>query len=197
MTDTLPQSQVTAAQDAEIIRAMHLWLERAVIGLNLCPFARVPFMQGRIRFRVSHARDEDALLNDLCEELSALQAADPLKCETTLLIHPQVLNEFLDYNDFLGAAEAAIEALELEGEIQVASFHPDYQFADADTDAIENYTNRSPYPTLHLLREASIERAIESVPDTDQIYQHNIQTMRKLGLEGWRSLMHGAMIDKS
>jgi uncharacterized protein len=189
MTDSLPQSQVTAARDAEIIRATHVWVERAVIGLNLCPFARLPFKHGRVRFRVSHAQDEDALLDDLCEELNALQAADPQVCETTLLIHPQVLNDFLEYNDFLGAAEATVEALGLEGEIQVASFHPEYQFADADTDAIENYTNRSPYPTLHLLREASIEQALASVPDTDAIYERNIETMRKLGLAGWQNLL--------
>ncbi len=189
MTDSLPQSQVTAAEDSEIIRATHVWLERAVIGLNLCPFARVPFTQGCVRFRVSHATDEGALLQDLGEELNALHAADPETCETTLLIHPQVLTDFFDYNDFLGAAEATVAALGLEGDIQVASFHPDYRFADTDPDAIENYTNRSPYPMLHLLREASIEHAVESVPDPDAIYERNIETMRKLGIEGWRRLM--------
>ena len=178
--------------DAAVVAATRRWVERAVIGLNLCPFARAPFVQQRVRFRVSHARSEDALLADLREELEALHAADPLICETTLLIHPGVLADFLDYNDFLDAADATLLALGLEGELQVASFHPDYRFADAAEDAIENCTNRSPYPTLHLLREASIEHAVESVADTDDIYRRNVETLRRLGADGWRSLWRDA-----
>ncbi|MEO7325949.1 MAG: DUF1415 domain-containing protein [Dokdonella sp.] len=164
------------------------WIERAVIGLNLCPFARAPFAQERVRFRVSHASDTTTLLADLRDELLTLRAADPDACETTLLIHPGVLGDFLDFNDFLDEADALLEELELDGEVQVASFHPDYQFADAQPDAVENCTNRSPYPTLHLLRESSIDQAVASGVDTDAIYQRNIETLRDLGPAGWRSL---------
>jgi hypothetical protein len=152
-----------------------------VIGLNLCPFARAPFIQQRIRFAVSPARDAQALLDDLRRELRTLHAADPLACQATLLIHPHVLGDFLDFNDFLDVADAAVRDLAVDGELQVASFHPDYRFADAAADAVENCTNRSPYPTLHLLRESSIEAAVESGIDTDAIYQRNIETLQKLG----------------
>jgi hypothetical protein len=184
-----PASNETAIEEATVLAATRRWLERAVIGLNLCPFARAPFVQQRLHFRVSRARSEEALLDDLREELLALHAADPLIRETTLLIHPGVLTDFLDYNDFLDAADAAVLALGLEGELQVASFHPDYRFADTAADAIENCTNRSPYPTLHLLRESSIERAVETIVDTDEIYRRNIDTLRRLGADGWRALM--------
>jgi hypothetical protein len=179
----------TAAADAEIIRAARRWIERAVIGLNLCPFARAPFLRQRVRFRVSHARSEAALLVDLSEELVALQAADAQICETTLLIHPDVLTDFFDYNNFLDVADANLRALGLEGELQIASFHPHYQFADTAPDAIENYTNRSPHPILHLLRESSIAHALESSADSGDIYRHNIETLNKLGLDGWHALI--------
>jgi hypothetical protein len=184
-----PGSDDAAIGEAAVIAATRCWLERAVIGLNLCPFARAPFVQQRLHFRVSSARSEDALLDHLREELQALHAADPLTRETTLLIHPGVLSDFLDYNDFLDTADAAVLALGLEGELQIASFHPDYCFADTAADAIENYTNRSPYPTLHLLRESSVERAVETMADTDEIYRRNIETLRHLGAGGWRALM--------
>jgi hypothetical protein len=171
-----------------VVAATRRWLERAVIGLDLCPFARPVHLQERIRYRVSAARDADALLQDLSEELLALQAADPAQCETTLLIHPQVMGDFLDYNDFLEVADAAIEALGLEGELQVASFHPRYQFAGTGEDDIDNYSNRSPYPTLHLLRESSVERALDAHPDAGRIYEKNILTLRQLGHAGWRRL---------
>ncbi len=176
------------AEDAPYMAATTLWLERAVIGLNLCPFARAPHVQGKLRMRVSHARDTDSLLDDLCGELQSLHAMTADECETGLLIHPWVLNDFLDYNDFLDVADAAVQTLGLEGEWQVASFHPHYQFADSTTDAIENFSNRSPYPTLHLLREASIERAMESMTDTDSIYRRNMDTLQRLGIAGWRAL---------
>jgi hypothetical protein len=172
-----------------VIVATSRWIERAVIGLNLCPFARVPFAQRRVHFHVSAASDERALLDDLRANLIALHRADPLVCETTLLIHPHALNDFFVYNDFLDDADAVVRELGLEGELQVASFHPDYQFADAAPDAIENFTNRSPYPMLHLLREASVERAVDAMDDTDNIPRRNIETLRRLGVDGWRSLM--------
>jgi uncharacterized protein len=184
-----PASDDTTVAEATVVAATRRWLERAVIGFNLCPFARAPFVQQRLHFRVSRACSEEALLDDLREELLALHAADPMTRETTLLIHPDVLTEFLDYNDFLDAADATVLELGLEGELQVASFHPDYRFADTAADAIENCTNRSPYPTLHLLRESSIERAIETMVDTGEIYRRNIDTLRHLGADGWRTLM--------
>ncbi len=188
---TTDNTAITAGlrpEDAPTIDATRRWVERAVVGLNLCPFARAPFVQGRIRYAVSHARDTDALLDDLCGELQSLAAADPADCETTLLIHPHVLGDFLDYNDFLDSADAAVETLKLDGVLQVASFHPHYQFADSAPDDIENATNRSPYPTLHLLREASVERAAEAMTDPDEIYRRNIDTLRKLGRAGWDAL---------
>ncbi len=142
----------------------------------------------RVRFRVSEQRTAAALLADLRTELIDLQAADPQQCETTLLIHPWVLADFVEYNDFLEVCEATISELDLEGDLQVASFHPQYQFAGTQSEDIENYTNRSPYPMLHLLREASIESAIAAVPDTDEIYRRNIRTLRELGHAGWQRL---------
>ena len=171
-----------------VIAATRQWLERAVIGLNLCPFARVPVTQRRVRLQVSQARDAETLVADLREEAELLERTDPAQIETTLLIHPFVFADFLDYNDFLDLADALLAEMELDGVLQVASFHPDYQFADAAPDAVENCTNRSPWPTLHLLREASIDRAIEAMPDTDAIYRRNIETLRTLGTEGWRRL---------
>jgi hypothetical protein len=171
-----------------ILQETRDWLEKAVIGLNLCPFAKPVHVAGRIRYAVSRAETPEALLADLLAELRTIAAADPDDIETTLLIHPRVLADFLDYNDFLGVADAALEDLDLVGEIQVASFHPRYQFEGTAPDDIENYTNRSPYPILHLLREASVEEAVASFPETDRIYKANIETLRKLGLDGWRRL---------
>jgi hypothetical protein len=171
-----------------VIQETRAWLEKAVIGLNLCPFAKPVHVAGRIRYAVSQAETPEALLADLFEELQTLAAADPGEIETTLLIHPRALADFLDYNDFLDDADAALEELDLVGEIQVASFHPRYQFAGTGPDDIENYTSRSPYPMLHLLREASVERAVAAFPDTDQIPERNIETLRSLGYEGLRRL---------
>ena len=159
-----------------------------MIGLNLCPFAENPYRGGRVRFHVSEQRSAAGLLQELRAELSMLAAADPKHCETTLLIHPWVLADFIEYNDFLEVCEAAVVELELEGELQVASFHPQYQFAGTQADDVENYTNRSPYPMLHLLREASVERAIAAVGDTEEIYRRNIRTLRALGIAGWQRL---------
>jgi hypothetical protein len=179
---------VTTATSEDILAATKEWLEKAVIGLNLCPFAKAVYIKEQIRYVVSEAEAPEALLADLLVELRALAAADPDQIDTTLLIHPQVLDDFLDYNDFLDVAEAAIVDLGLEGVIQIASFHPEYQFVDTEPDDIENYTNRSPYPILQLLRESSVERAVATLPDTAEIYERNIATMRRLGIEGWRRL---------
>lgn len=171
-----------------MVAATRHWLDEAVIGLNLCPFAAAVREADRIRFAVSTARNSDALFDDLVDELRLLAAADPGEIETTLLIHPHLFGDFLEYNDYLDVVDATIAELGLEGEIQAASFHPRYQFAGTEPDAIENFTNRSPFPTLHLLRESSLERAIEGYGDTDRIFQHNVATLRRLGLEGWRRL---------
>jgi hypothetical protein len=171
-----------------VIKATQVWLEKAVIGLNLCPFAKAVYVKEQIRYRVSGAETPEALLADLGQELQTLAMARPEDIDTTLLIHPRVFGEFLDFNDFLSDADTKLVALGLEGEIQIASFHPHYQFADTAPDAIENYTNRSPYPILHLLREASVDRAVEAFPEAETIYLKNIATMEKLGLEGWRRL---------
>lgn len=178
-------------QDDEIIAATKTWLEKAVIGLDLCPFARAVHIRDQIRYVVSDAETPEALLSDLLRELQALAAADPEEVETTLLIHPRTLTDFLDYNDFLDVADAAVAELGLTGEIQVASFHPRYQFADTGPDDIENCTNRSPFPMLHLLREASVERAVETFPDASRIFEKNLEILRRLGAEGWRRLMKG------
>ena len=172
----------------EIIAATRLWLERAVIGLNLCPFAESVYRGNRVRFRVSEQRSASGLLDELRSELCELHAADPVRCETTLLIHPWVVTDFIGYNNFLDVCETTIAELGLEGELQVASFHPQYQFAGTQSEDIENYTNRSPYPMLHLLRESSIERAVDAVPDTSEIYRKNIRTLRELGHAGWQRL---------
>ena len=177
-----------AAEAEAIVVATRAWLEKAVIGLNLCPFAKAVHLGDRIRYAVSVAETPGELRADLADELEALAAADPGEIETTLLIHPRVFADFLDYNDFLEVADEALEDLDLVGEIQVASFHPGYQFAGTEPDDIENYTNRSPYPMLHLLRESSVDAAVAAFPDTAQIYERNIETMRALGHEGWRRL---------
>ena len=184
MTDT------SAAADgvADPIDATRRWVERAVIGLNLCPFAKAVYVKQQVRFVLSDASTPEALLEELAEELVLLRDADPDQVDTTLIVHPDVLTDFLDYNDFLDNADAAVEALDLQGVIQVASFHPDYLFAGTMPDDISNYTNRSPYPTLHLLREASIDRAVEAFPDADVIVERNVKTLDALGHAGWAKL---------
>lgn len=177
-----------SSADEEVIADTRRWLEQAVIGLNLCPFARAVYAAERIRYVVSDASTPETLLQALADELQHLAAADEAQTETTLLIHPRVMEDFLDYNDFLELADALIVDLGLDGVLQVASFHPQYQFADTQPEDIGNYTNRSPYPTLHLLRESSVERAVDAHPDTERIYRDNIDTLRRLGREGWERL---------
>jgi hypothetical protein len=177
---------VTTSDDP--IARTRRWLERAVIGLNLCPFAKAVYVKQQVRFVLSEACDGDDLLEVLHDELRLLHAADPELIDTTLIVHPHVLGDFLTYNDFLDRADGLIAELGLEGEIQIASFHPDYQFAGTAADDVSNCTNRSPFPTLHLLREASVERAVAAFPDPDAIVERNIATLEKLGTEGWRKL---------
>ena len=164
------------------------WLERAVIGLNLCPFAKAVYVKRQVRFVLSDASTPEALLEQLAEELLLLRDTPVEAIDTTLIVHPDVLQDFLDYNDFLDNADAAVEALDLGGILQVASFHPAYQFAGTALDDIGNYTNRSPYPTLHLLREDSVSRAVDAFPDADSIVDRNIETLDKLGIDGWQRL---------
>jgi hypothetical protein len=172
----------------QAIEETQRWLERAVIGLNLCPFAKAVHKKGQVRYVVSEATQPLQLHADLVRELELLRDTDPEAVDTTLLIHPHVLDDFLDYNEFLEVADDTVADLDLEGEIQVASFHPAFQFEGTAPDDISNYTNRSPYPTLHLLREASIDRAVAAFPDASKIFEANVDTLDRLGIEGWRKL---------
>ncbi|MDI9335198.1 MAG: DUF1415 domain-containing protein [Cytophagales bacterium] len=168
------------------------WVERAVIGLNLCPFAKAPQTKGLIRYVLTKTRQSETLLKLLSEQLLYLQATAPQICETVLLVHPHTLTNFLDYNDFLADADQLLERLGLDGVFQIASFHPRYEFADASPNDISNYTNRSPYPMLHILREASIDKALQAYADpdaaADAIVQRNQETLTRLGKDGWARL---------
>lgn len=193
--ENLPaQVQLDASEAAARIIALQslnqtlAWLKKAVIGLNLCPFAKGPWQKQQIRFRVSAAVDAGSLLNDLRQELLLLAASPSSELETSLLIHPDVLQDFYDYNDFLSLADDLLVELELDGVLQIASFHPNYQFADSAPDDVENYTNRAPHPCLHLLKEESIDRAVDAFPEAAEIFEKNMQTMRNLGLAGWQAL---------
>lgn len=174
--------------DEAVVAATRQWIEKAVIGLNLCPFARAVYVKNQVRYVVSRAPHLDGLLEDLDRELDFLVAADPDEIDTTLLIHPTLLPDFLDFNDFMQLAEAAVDEHGLEGVIQIASFHPAFQFEGTAPDDIGNYTNRAPFPILHLLREASIERAVAAFPETGTIYERNIATLKALGHAGWAAL---------
>jgi len=168
-------------ENEEVLAATRSWLEKDVIGLNLCPFAAAVHNAGQIRYVVSAATTAKALRADLVEELLFLKEADPEKVDTTLLIHPGVLTDFLEFNDFLDVADDVLKDLGLVGDLQIASFHPRFQFEETEPDDVTNRTNRSPYPTLHLLREASVERALEDYPDPSEISRRNIEKMRELG----------------
>ena len=174
---------------AEIVaNDMRLWLERAVIGLNLCPFAKAVHVKQQIHYAVSQAQTPEQLLHDV--RLQCLELLDsPLSArETTLLMAPWCLEDFLDFNDFMAEVDDLLVALELDGVLQVASFHPDFQFAGTQTQDVSNLTNQAPYPTLHLLREESIDRAVEAFPDAELIFEANIKTVQTLGQDGWRAL---------
>ena len=172
-----------------VIAATRNWVEKAVIGLRLCPFAASPYLRGLIRYRVSEQQSPEGLAEELTQELNFLAAADPLRCETSLLIHPHVLGDFLDYNQFLDQADAAVAALGLEGTLQIASFHPAYQFAGSGSNDVENCSNRSPYPMLHLLRETSVRRAATTFREVNEIGSRNMATLRELGAAGLRKLL--------
>ncbi len=181
--------------ETEVISATRKWVEEVVVGYNLCPFAKRELVRNRVRFVVSEAETEDELLQALHSELQRLE--DEPEIETTLLIHPGVLQDFGPYNEFLDAADGLLAYLDMEGVYQIASFHPDYQFAGTEPDAAENYTNRSPFPMLHLLREASLEAAIDSYPDVDGIPQRNIELMNELGSEKMRSIPRSCLGDST
>ena len=182
----MTESQPLADEPA--LSATRAWVDQAVIGLNLCPFAKAPQVKGQVRYVLSQASDTAALLADVVAELQRLSAARPDELETTLLVHPGVLADFSDFNDFLDEADAALGRLALDGVLQIASFHPQYRFADTAADDVTNATNRSPYPTLHLLREASIDRAVQAFPEAEAIFEQNIDMLRTLRADGWNAL---------
>lgn len=172
----------------EILKKTKNWILKSVIGLNLCPFAKQPFQSNTIRYVISDSKTKEDLLSHLKSELKILSEIEPLVTETTLIIHPYVLEDFLDQNDFLDEADFLLNQLDLEGVIQIAIFHPQFQFADKTVNDITNFVGRSPYPTLHLLREDSISRIVDSHPNIDSIYKNNRTTFTKLGQEGWKNL---------
>ncbi|ULJ59709.1 DUF1415 domain-containing protein [Wielerella bovis] len=174
--------------DQTIIQHTTEWLEKAVIGLNLCPFAKAPHAKKQIRIAISHAKHLDAFLEDLDKEIQRLLNTLAEELETTLLVHPTLFPDFLLFNDVLDLAEQAIADNQAEGIIQIAPFHPQFQFADTEADNISNYTNRSPYPTLHLIREDSIAKAVQAFPDPSLIFERNIKTLEEMGHEGWAKL---------
>ena len=174
--------------DEAVLAATRNWLEKAVIGLNLCPFAKAVYVKNQVRLVVSHARHADDLLEELDRELDLLVATPAVEIDTTLLIHPTLFEDFLDFNDFLEIAEGVVSEHDLEGVIQLASFHPRFQFEGTEPDDISNYTNRAPFAMLHLLREDSVERAVDSFPEAEAIFRQNIATLEKLGPAGWKAL---------
>lgn len=183
------QSADSDPSDERVEADTRRWLERAVIGLNLCPFAKAVHAKRQVRIVVSDATTERALLEQLGEEMALLRDTPAEEIDTTLLVHPRVLQDFLDYNDFLDDADALLEAMGLDGVLQVASFHPHYRFAGTQPDDAENLTNRAPHPILHLLREDSVDRAVAAYPEPDAIIERNVETMRGLGVEGFAKLL--------
>jgi len=178
-------------QTVTVLSDTRVWLERAVIGLNLCPFAKGVHVKGQIHYAVSAAASPLDLLDDLKKELKDLVALDSSVRDTTLLIAPDFVADFLDFNDFLPKVDKVLRACKLDGSIQIASFHPRFQFAGTEVDDITNYTNRAPYPTLHLIREASIDRAVQAFPQAETIFEANMQTLEQLGHAGWEALEVG------
>ena len=175
-------------RDQAVCEAMRYWLERAVIGLNLCPFAKAVHSKGQIHYAVSSACDAQALLHDLEREISDLLMQDSQQRDTTLLIAPDAFPDFWDFNAFLRSTDKLLRKKGWDGEVQIASFHPHYEFAEVAAGDMAHYTNRAPYPTLHLLREASLDRAVQAFPDAALIYERNIATLRALGPAGWQAL---------
>ena len=178
-----------ALTDEVVLAATRHWLESAVIGLNLCPFAKAVYVKNQVRLVVSRARHADDLLAELDRELDLLVATPADEIDTTLLIHATLFDDFLDFNDFLEVADGVVEEHGLEGVIQLASFHPKFQFDGTEPDDISNYTNRAPFAMLHLLREDSVERAVAAFPEAEAIFEENIKTLEKLGHAGWEKLL--------
>ena len=174
--------------DEQVLVQTRHWLEKAVIGLNLCPFAKAVYVKNQMRLVVSHARHADDFLEELDRELDLLVATPASEIDTTLLIHPTLFEDFLDFNDFLEVAEGVVDEHELEGVVQLASFHPRFQFDGTEPDDIGNYTNRAPFAMLHLLREESVEKAVAAFPEAESIFEQNIARLEKLGPEGWKAL---------
>ena len=188
----MSHSSVVAPEPSNALKLVEedvlLWLEQAVIGLNLSPFAKAVVVHDRLRIRVSDAREPEVLLQELAQELQRLMSTPLEHIETTLLVAPWITPDFLDFNDLVGEAQDMLDAMELEGDLQIADFHPRYQFAGTAEDDPGNLTNRAPYPILHLLREASIDRAVESTPDAATIYERNIALLERMGRAGWDQL---------
>lgn len=174
--------------EEQVLEKTRDWLEKAVIGLNLCPFAKAVYVKNQVRLVVSKARHADDLLEELDRELDLLVATPAEEIDTALLIHPTLFEDFLDFNDFLEVADGVVDEHELEGVIQLASFHPQFQFDGTEPDDISNYTNRAPFAILHLLREESVDKAVEAFPEADAIFEQNIATLEKLGHRGWKAL---------
>lgn len=174
--------------ETAIVADMRHWVEQAVIGLQLCPFAKAVHVRGQIHYVVTPATEPDLLLAELEHALQELVAMAPEQRDTTLLVMPDALASFRDFNDFLFRADALLAALDLDGVLQLASFHPHFQFAGTRGDDIGNATNRAPYPTLHVLREASLDDAVAAFPQAESIFEVNIETMHRLGQAGWDAL---------
>lgn len=191
MTQQAGHDPKSDLQHDKVVADVRHWLTRAVIGLNLCPFAKSVHVKNQVRYVVSEASSDADVLDELERELRLLAEADPEQIDTTLLIMPHALADFLAYNDFLYFADRLLGSLKLEGTLQIASFHPQYQFEGTEPDDIENFTNRAPYPILHLLREDSIARAAEAFPEAEDIYERNMETLRQLGHAGWLKWMAG------
>ncbi|MDH4449776.1 MAG: DUF1415 domain-containing protein [Rhodoferax sp.] len=182
-----------SVDDACVLTATRHWVERAVIGLNLCPFAKAVYVKNLVHFSVCHASSHSDVVSALREQIVALYESDPNERDTTLLVLPYGFDSFLEFTSVVDRANRLVRKMGLDGSIQIASFHPAYQFADARADDMGNYTNRAPYPTLHLLREESIDKAVAAFPAANEIFERNIRTMERLGREGWAALqLHGA-----
>ena len=179
---------MTTPDSATVTDHTRQWLEKAVIGLNLCPFAKAPHVKNLVRISVSQARHLDGFLEDLDRELQLLGNTPADGLETTVLVHPTLFPDFDTFNQMLDIADAAVVDNGLEGIVQIAPFHPDFQFEGTDSDDISNYTNRSPYPTLHLIREDSIAKAAQAFPDASAIFERNIALLEEMGHEGWDKL---------
>jgi hypothetical protein len=196
MTNSEMPPALTPDQERTAIEDTQKWLLEAVVGLNLCPFAKAVVVKDMVRYRVCASAEPADVLAMLREELQHLAEADPDQLDTTLLIAPNALPDFLDFNDFLADCDDVLMDLELDGVLQVADFHPQYQFGGTEVDDIENFTNRTPYPTLHLLREASLDKAVEAYPDASLIFERNIEVLNKLGYAGWQALgIHARLRD--